>query len=134
MFFLFILFCNDYFHEFQTLRLSQKSQAVFLAFGTLTFRSDLSKAVSAALASYVVDFDSIFNYWFCCFDLVDLFCRENTHTFPLPWRWHLKKCIFWATGLKLKWASHMMQKNSPLSMLLGFVLLRKSKQSVYLFI
>ena len=79
MFFLVILFCNDYFHEFQTLRLSQKSQAVFLAFGTLTFRSDLSKAVSAALASYVVDFDSIFNYWFCCFDLVDLFCRENTH-------------------------------------------------------
>ena len=64
MFFLVILFCNDYFHEFQTLRLSQKSQAVFLAFGTLTFRSDLSKAVSAALASYVVDFDSIFNYRF----------------------------------------------------------------------
>ena len=56
------ILCNDYFHEFQTLRLSQKSQAVFLAFGTLTFRSDLSKAVSAALASYVVDFDWIFNY------------------------------------------------------------------------
>ena len=80
MFFLVILICNDYFHEFQTLRLSQKSQAVFLAFGTLTFRSDLSKAVSAALASNVVDFDYIFNYWFCCFDLVDLFCRKkHTH-------------------------------------------------------
>ena len=131
MFFLVILFCYDYFHEFQTLRLSQKSQAVFLAFGTLTFRSDLSKAVSAALASYVVDFDSIFNYWFCCFDLVDLFCRENTHTFPLPWWWHLKKCIFLSNWLEVEVGQPHDAKELPLINVARLVLVRKSKVCIF---